>query len=55
MTGLVFLGDRLQVHTRLETGEQMMAQLARGQVAFTNGDSVQVSWRPEDEMHFDES
>jgi spermidine/putrescine transport system ATP-binding protein len=53
VTGLVFLGDRIQVHTRLASGEPVMAQLGRGQSAFGTGDPVEVWWHPDDEMHFE--
>lgn len=52
ITGLVFLGDRIQVHTRLSSGETVVAQLPRGQQAFQIGDTISLSWRPEDELRF---
>jgi spermidine/putrescine transport system ATP-binding protein len=53
VTGLVFLGDRIQVHTRLATGEPVIAQLPRGQGAFGTGDAVEIRWHPDDEMRFE--
>jgi ABC-type Fe3+/spermidine/putrescine transport system ATPase subunit len=53
VTGLEFLGDRIQVHTLLSSGEHAVAQLTRGQPAFGVGDPVEISWHPDDEMRFD--
>jgi spermidine/putrescine transport system ATP-binding protein len=52
ITGLLFLGDRIQVHTRLSNGETVVAQLPRGEQAFQIGDAVCISWRQEDELRF---
>jgi ABC-type Fe3+/spermidine/putrescine transport system ATPase subunit len=52
VTGTVFLGDCVQVLARLATGEQAVAQVARGQAAFGVGDIVHISWHAQDEMKF---
>lgn len=52
VTGAVFLGDRVQVLTRLQTGEEIMAQVPRALGAFQAGDAVNVSWDTCDEMRF---
>jgi spermidine/putrescine transport system ATP-binding protein len=52
ITSLLFLGDRIQVHTRLASGETVVAQVPRGQQPFQIGDAVGISWRPEDELRF---
>jgi spermidine/putrescine transport system ATP-binding protein len=57
VTGIVFLGDRIQVHARLESGEQVVAQVARhfenvgGR--FRIGQRVELFWLAGDEMRFD--
>jgi ABC-type Fe3+/spermidine/putrescine transport system ATPase subunit len=53
VTGVVFLGDRIRVLTRLASGEEAVAQLSRGQKEFGIGEPVHISWRPDDEMRFD--
>jgi len=52
VTGAVFLGDRVQVLTRLQSGEEVVAQVPHVLGTFHVGDSVTVSWDPCDEMSF---
>jgi len=52
ITGTVFLGDCIQVRARLSSGEETVAQVARGLGGFEIGDSVYISWSPSDEMKF---
>jgi len=47
-----FLGNCIQVMARLESGEQAVAELARGNGAFQAGEAVQLYWKPADEMRF---
>jgi len=49
----VFLGNCVQVQVRLAGGETMTAETGRRDVAFRDGDAVQVWWRAEDELHFE--
>jgi ABC-type Fe3+/spermidine/putrescine transport system ATPase subunit len=50
--GSVFLGNCVQVLTRLETGEQAVAELPRDLATFEIGDSVHICWNPADELLF---
>ncbi len=52
VTGSVFLGDCVQVLTRLATGEEAVAQVPRECGPFQPGDAVRVWWHPADEMLF---
>jgi ABC-type Fe3+/spermidine/putrescine transport system ATPase subunit len=52
VTGSVFLGDSVQVMTRLATGEEAVAQVPRPTAPFTAGDAVELSWHASDEMTF---
>jgi hypothetical protein len=52
VTGSVFLGDCIQVITRLATGEEAVAQIPRGQEQFQSGDAVHISWQAADEITF---
>jgi len=45
-----FLGDCIQVETRLATGESLVAQVSRLNGAFRAGDRVHVWWHPGDEI-----
>ncbi|MDP3000620.1 MAG: ABC transporter ATP-binding protein [Bryobacterales bacterium] len=49
----VFLGNFVQVQVRLASGETMIAETGRRDVAFRNGDAVHIWWRAEDELHFE--
>jgi len=50
--GSVFLGDCVQVMVRLESGEEVVAQVPRCAAGFASGTKVQVTWDPGDEMVF---
>jgi ABC-type Fe3+/spermidine/putrescine transport system ATPase subunit len=54
VTDSVFLGDRVQVMARLETGEEVIAQVPRSLAAFHPGQEVVVCWDTCDEMNFSE-
>jgi len=47
-----FLGNCIQVMARLDSGEQAVAELARGNGAFQTGEAVHLYWKPADEMRF---
>lgn len=47
----VFLGDRVHVSARLESGESVLAQVPRSDAAFREGDLVRVWWNPVDELN----
>jgi len=47
-----FLGNCIQVMARLDSGEQAVAELARGNGAFQSGEAVHLYWKPADEMRF---
>ncbi len=49
VTGSVFLGDCVQVLLRMASGEDAVAQIARGD-AFQAGEPVYLSWNADDEM-----
>lgn len=51
VTRSVFLGNLLQVHTKLDTGEEAIAEIPRGNGTFVEGEEVFLHWRPEDEMN----
>jgi ABC-type Fe3+/spermidine/putrescine transport system ATPase subunit len=46
----VFLGNLLQVHLRLESGEDVCAEIARDGDLFQEGESVYVHWLETDEL-----
>ena len=48
----VFLGNCVQVHTQLLTGEQSIAEIPRGHETFVAGDTVHLYWSGADEMRF---
>jgi ABC-type Fe3+/spermidine/putrescine transport system ATPase subunit len=50
--GSVFLGDRVEVLVRLDSGEEVTAQLPRGSAGYQPGDPVRIHWDPADEMRF---
>jgi spermidine/putrescine transport system ATP-binding protein len=52
VTWMVFLGDRVQVLARLQTGEEVVAQVPRTLGTFQAGEAVNVSWDTCDEMKF---
>lgn len=45
-----FLGDCVHLETRLDTGESVIAQLARNAAAFQPNETVNVWWHPGDEI-----
>jgi spermidine/putrescine transport system ATP-binding protein len=47
-----FLGNCIQVMARLDSGEQAVAEMARGNGAFQAGETVHLYWKPADEMRF---
>lgn len=48
----VFLGNCIHVSTRLETGEEAVAEVSREDGAFRPGEMLHVWWKQADEMHF---
>jgi ABC-type Fe3+/spermidine/putrescine transport system ATPase subunit len=48
--GRVFLGDCVQVQVRLESGEEILAQVDRQAARFQPGEPVVAAWNPEDEI-----
>jgi len=52
VTGSVFLGNCVHVLARLESGEEAVAEIARGEDAYQSGEAVHVCWNPSDEMIF---
>jgi spermidine/putrescine transport system ATP-binding protein len=52
VTGSVFLGDRVEVQVRLASGEDVVAQVSRGDAVFQTGDAVHVCWDAGEEMKF---
>jgi ABC-type Fe3+/spermidine/putrescine transport system ATPase subunit len=48
----VFLGNCLQVHVRLASGEEAIAEVERSDQTFQTGDAVFAFWRSADEMVF---
>jgi ABC-type Fe3+/spermidine/putrescine transport system ATPase subunit len=45
-----FLGNCTHIHTRLNSGEIVTAELATAHGGFQTGDNVHVWWRPQDEL-----
>jgi len=52
VTRSVFLGNVIQVHVRLDSGEEAHAEIPRATDPFNEGDPVHIHWQPHDEMHF---
>ena len=50
VTGNAFLGDAVEVFVKLDSGEEVVAQLPREQAGFGAGERVHVAWNPADEM-----
>jgi spermidine/putrescine transport system ATP-binding protein len=48
----VFLGNCVHVCAQLESGEEAIAEMARGEEPFQTGDAVQLYWAARDEMRF---
>jgi len=52
VTGSVFLGNCVHVLTRLESGEEAVAEIPRNNGAYQPGEAIHVCWNPSDEMIF---
>jgi len=52
VTGLVFLGECIQIQVQLSSGENAIARVHRGVDAFESGDAIFLSWNSADEMTF---
>jgi ABC-type Fe3+/spermidine/putrescine transport system ATPase subunit len=52
VTGSVFLGNCVHVLTRLESGEDAVAEIPRNNGTYQTGESIHVCWNPSDEMIF---
>ena len=50
VTRSVFLGNLIQVHMQLESGEDAHAEVPRTENGYREGEPVYVHWRSEDEM-----
>ena len=48
-----FLGNCVQVHARLASGEAVVVETSRMGAAFAEGEEVMVSWDPADELRFE--
>ena len=52
VTGSVFLGNCVHVLTRLESGEDAVAEIPRSNGTYHTGEAIHVCWNPSDEMIF---
>jgi len=52
VTRTVFLGNLIQVHVKLSTGEDIQSEAARSDEPYREHESVFVHWDREDEMRF---
>jgi ABC-type Fe3+/spermidine/putrescine transport system ATPase subunit len=52
VTGSVFLGNCVHVLTRLENGEDVVAEIPRNNGTYQTGENIHVCWNPSDEMIF---
>jgi ABC-type Fe3+/spermidine/putrescine transport system ATPase subunit len=52
VTGTSFLGDSVEVFVKLDSGEEIVAQLPRSHAAYSAGETVHVQWNSADEMTF---
>jgi ABC-type Fe3+/spermidine/putrescine transport system ATPase subunit len=52
VTGSVFLGNCVHVLTRLESGEEAVAEVPRNNGTYQTGENIHVCWNPSDEMIF---
>ena len=52
VTGSVFLGNCVHVLTRLESGEDVVAEIPRDNGAYQTGEAIHICWNPSDEMIF---
>jgi spermidine/putrescine transport system ATP-binding protein len=50
ITEVTYLGSFCHIAVNLDSGEAIQAQAAAG-IAFTPGQSICVTWKPEDEIH----
>ena len=50
VTGSVFLGNCVHVLTRLESGEDAVAEVPRNNGVYQTGESIHVCWNPSDEI-----
>ena len=50
VTGSVFLGNCVHVLTRLESGEDAVAEVPRNNRTYQTGESIHLCWNPSDEM-----
>ncbi len=50
VTGTSFLGDSVEVYVKLESGEEIVAQVPRECAQFQAGDTVHAQWSVADEM-----
>jgi len=50
VTRSVFLGNLLQVHARLESGEEAIVEIARGDRGYAEGEQVFLHWHSQDEI-----
>ena len=53
VTRSVFLGNLVQVYLRLDSGEEVHAEIPRSTETFPEGEIVYVDWHPRDEMRLD--
>jgi ABC-type Fe3+/spermidine/putrescine transport system ATPase subunit len=51
--GVLFLGNCVHVHVRMEAGSRAIAEVSREGPAFTEGETVWVHWHPADELRFE--
>jgi spermidine/putrescine transport system ATP-binding protein len=49
----LFFGNRVQVNSVLDEGGRAVAELAREQNCFREGEAVWIHWEPSDELHFE--
>jgi len=52
VTGSVFLGNCVHVLTRLESGEDAVAEIPRSNGTYVTGEAIHLCWNPSDEMIF---
>jgi spermidine/putrescine transport system ATP-binding protein len=52
VTGSVFLGNCVHVLTRLESGEDAVAEIPRSNGSYQTGEAIHICWNPSDEMIF---
>jgi ABC-type Fe3+/spermidine/putrescine transport system ATPase subunit len=52
VTGSVFLGNCVHVLTRLESGEDAVAEIPRNNGTYQTGEAIHLCWNPSDEMIF---